>query len=72
MSGWTWRKAAGGILLDTDTPTHRRFHACDSRGHAACSPYAGLAQTCEPPNEGSDLCSACVDVVKTNPAEHAR
>lgn len=65
---WEWRKASGGWWFPSvETPSTRKFHAYDVNDNAACSPGAGLVASCEEPNEGSDLCPECIDVVKAEP-----
>ena len=70
---WVWRKASGGFVADSevrDLPLgglHRRFHACDVNANLACHPRLVLAGTCEEPNEGSDLCPDCIEVVREQP-----
>lgn len=69
-TGWAWRKAAGGFWLGTDhgPKVHqRRFHAYDEDDHAACEPIFGLGASCEEPNEGSDFCPACMEIVRVSP-----
>lgn len=74
MSGaWEWRKALGGWWFSSvETPSTRKFHAYDVNHNAACSPDVGLVASCEEPNEGSDLCPECIDVVKAEPRGRER
>lgn len=66
---WDWRKASGGAIFATDLGPHGRlFHAYDVNDNGACEASLGLIASCEPPNEGSRLCPACVEVVKAMPA----
>lgn len=65
---WEWRKASGGWWMHrVETPEHRVFHAYDIDDHSACEPSAGLAKSCEEPNEGSELCPECIEAVKAQP-----
>lgn len=64
IAPWSWRKASGGCI-----PGNRRiFHAYDVNDNAACNDAYGLVASCEEPNEGSELCSDCVEVCKAKPA----
>jgi len=76
---WEWRKAYGGFtaksdrwVLDPSMPSGgrmiRKFHACDVNANLACEPSCGLAGSVEDPNEGSDFCPDCIEVVKQLPA----
>lgn len=61
---WEWRKALAGVI-----PKGRHiFHAYDVNDLAACEPGCGLVASIEEPNEGSELCLDCIEVVRTNPA----
>lgn len=61
---WEWRKASGGAI-----PKGRRiFHAHDVNDNCACEPHLGLMESCEEPNEGSEFCEDCIEVVKAMPA----
>lgn len=63
---WDWRKAYGGVWANTDPYPERLFHAYNSEtDNMACEPTLGLGQSCEDPNEGSHLCPACINVIKT-------
>lgn len=65
---WIWRKAEGGFTSPSDDVAgHRLFHACDVNDNLACALGAGLAGTCEEPNEGSELCSDCQAFVIDHP-----
>lgn len=69
MNGWDWRKAAGGIPVKHESWSHRIFHAYDGRNLAACTPCCGLLESVEPPNEGSEFCPSCMEVVRVKPAD---
>ena len=60
---WDWRKASAGVV----PKGWRIFHAYDVNDNAACEPSYGLAASCEEPNEGSELCPDCIDVVRAEP-----
>lgn len=63
---WEWRKGhpATAWLLKPSAA----FHAYDVNDNAACDSSMGLGVSVEKPNEGSELCPACVAFVKANPA----
>lgn len=72
MNGWDWRKASSlsVLLIDVDRELGRFiFHAYDGRDHAACDPIVGLGRSVEEPNEGSEFCPKCVDIVRAGPPE---
>lgn len=63
VKAWDWRKALGGCV-----PKGRLiFHAYDVNDNAACSPSHGLLESIEEPNEGSEFCHDCMDVVRLTP-----
>jgi len=63
IMAWDWRKAEWGCV-----PQQRRiFHAYDVNHNAACAPAYGLVASCEEPNEGSEFCRDCMDVVRLTP-----
>ena len=72
VTAWEWRKASGGFWCDTDRwsgrTLHRLFHAYDGTDHCACEPSLFMPGTAERPNEGSELCRACIAVVSANRA----
>lgn len=58
---WEWRKQSGGWI------DCRWFHACDAESRIACEPIIYVAASVEPPNEGSEFCPRCIEVVRADP-----
>jgi hypothetical protein len=61
---WEWRKAIGGAIPQPRSA----FHAYDVNDNAACDVGYGLLASVQEPHEGSELCLACMEFVKANPA----
>lgn len=64
---WSWRKGIGGVFPSGDRDG-KYFHAHDVNCNAACDIHVGLIESVEEPNENSELCPACIDVVQANPS----
>lgn len=60
---WDWRKAEAGVV----PKGQRIFHAYDVNNNAACEPHCGLVASVEEPNEGSEFCHDCMDIVRLTP-----